>query len=166
MSLSELANAENPIEAILELAMKEIGADATDATIRTYSSLLEDAIRMDSGDKPVQWGEFLNDLNGDNYFDAAVRTLAESVGASSSQAESFLRLTDAVTEIKSGVPEADALATLENELDAIEPTEPEPYAHLADESRNSKLEFDEQMAEPDPDQPEPQPFVQDGGKDE
>ena len=130
MSLSELANAENPIEAILELAMKEIGADATDATIRTYSSLLEDAIRMDSGDKPVQWGEFLNDLNGDNYFDAAVRTLAESVGASSSQAESFLRLTDAVTEIKSGVPEADALATLENELDAIEPTEPEPYACL------------------------------------
>ena len=166
MSLSALANAENPIQAILEVAMKELGTDATSTTIQTYASLLDDAIRMDSGGEPAQWGEFLNDLNADNYFDAAVRTLAESIGASTSQAESFLRLTDAVIEIKSGVPEADALAMLEDELGSIAPTEPKLYAHLDDESRNYKLEFDEQMAEPNPDQPEPQPFIHDGDEDE
>jgi hypothetical protein len=160
MSLSELANAENPIEAILELAMKELGAEATDATIQTYSSLLEDAIRMNDGDNPEQWGDFLTDLTTDDYFDAAVKVLAESVGASSSQAVQFIRLTDAVIDIKSGVPEEKALATFQDELESIEPTEPEPYAHFDDESRDSVIEFEKSMAEADPDRPEPQPFVE------
>jgi hypothetical protein len=41
---------------------------------------------------------------------------------------------DAVIDIKSGVAEEEALATFQDELESIEPTEPEPYAHFDDES--------------------------------
>ena len=162
MSLRDLADAARPLDAVIELALRELGAEVSPASVKTYASLLDDAIKMDSGETPIEWGDFLNGLPGDNKFESAVFSVAESIGASSSQAQQFLRLTDAVVDVKSGVSEDEALASFEADLGEIEETAPEAYSHFDGDSKKFAQEYDAYRAEPDPERPEPQPFTEEG----
>ena len=160
MSLRNLADAARPLDAMIELALQELGAEVSPASVKTYASLLDDAIKMDSGETPIEWGDFLNGLPGVNKFESAVFSVAESIGASTSQAQQFLRLTGAVVDVKSGVPEDEALASFEADLGGIEETAPEPYSHFDDASKKFAQDYEAHQAEPDPERPEPQPFAE------
>ena len=71
MSLRNLADADRPLDAMIELALQELGAEVSPASVKTYASLLDDAIKMDSGETPIEWGDFLNGLPGDNKFEVS-----------------------------------------------------------------------------------------------
>ena len=162
MSLKDIADSARPLDAMIEVALKELGAEVSPASVKTYASLLEDAIRVDHGEPAVEWGEFLGGLPGGNKFKSAIFSVAESIGASSSQAQQFLRLTDAVVDVKSGMPEDEALASFEADLGEIEETAPEAYSHFDEASKKFAQEYDAYRSEPDPERPEPQPFEQEG----
>jgi hypothetical protein len=162
MSLRALADANRPLDAMIELALRELGAEVSPTSVKTYASLLDDAIKMDSGETPNEWGEFLNRLPGEDKFGFAVFSVAESIGASTSQAQQFLRLSDAVVDVKSGVPEDEVLASFEADLGEIEETAPGAYSHFDGDSKKFAQEYDAYRSEPDPERPEPQPFEQEG----
>jgi hypothetical protein len=154
--LSKYATAPRPLDALIEFALLQRGVTVTAGTVQRYSGLLEAAILADDGDDITGnvWSDFVGAIDG-SKFAGVVHAVAETLGASSSDADSFIALAGAVIDVRSGLPLGDAEAALADDLAAIEPTEPLAYAHLDEGSRTVAIELDRAIGAPDPARPEP-----------
>ena len=92
---------------MIELALRELGAEVSPASVKTYASLLDDAIKMDSGEAPNEWGEFLNGLPGEINLSRCVQRGRKHRRKHITSA-AVPSLQDAVVDVKSGVPEDEA----------------------------------------------------------
>ena len=87
------------------------------------------------------------------------------LGASSSEVDQFLAVTDATISVLGGSQIDVAEAALADDLAAIAPTEVEAYAHLDEPSRTVAIELDRAIGAADPARREPS-HVADEGADE
>ncbi len=157
MLFTDIATHDKPLEALVELGLRTKGVQVTRGTIERYSSLLEAAIRADDGEtlEGNIWQEWVNGLPEGQRFSAAVHQLAETLGASASEAAQFLAVSDAVIDHRSGTSIDEAEASLHESFRSIEPTEVQSYAHLNEESQMVQIELDRAMGARDPSRPEP-----------
>ena len=157
MLFSELVSSQKPLEALVGLALATKGVTMTDGTVDRFTSLLEAAILSDEGD-PLEgnvWADFIAGIEGASKYEAAIRSIADTLNASSSGVEQFLAVSNATIDALTGTPMEEAEQYLAEDLDAIQPTEAEPYSHLDDESRIVSIEVDRALGAPDPSRPGP-----------
>lgn len=164
MRFTDLANSKTPLASLVEFALATKGVTVTKGTIDRYASLLDAAIRADEGE-PIDhtpWSDFVSGLDGNKY-EAAVRSVASALGASSSEVDQFFAISDAVVAARSGASVEEVEAGLAAELEAIQPTSPELYEHLDDDSRAFREEIDRAFGSPDPARPEPNHIAEENG---
>lgn len=164
MQFTDIANSKTPLSALVEFALAAKGVTVTKGTIDRYSSLLEAAILSDDGDSIEGniWADFIGGLEGPK-FEAAVRSVGSALGASSSEVDQFFAISDAVISARSGASVEEVEAGLAAELEAIQPTSPELYEHLDDDSRAFREEIDRAFGSPDPARPEPNHIAEENG---
>lgn len=168
MQFSEIVAAQKPLESLVRLALSTKGVTVTDGTVDNYTSLLEAAILADEGDalEGNVWQDFVAGIDGDSKYEGSIRSIAETLGASSSEVDQFMAVSNASIDALTGTPMEEAEQFLADDLEAIHPTEAEPYSHLDDESRVVSMEVDRVMGAPDPTRPEPSHLEEaDGGDD-
>lgn len=164
MRFTDLASSTTPLVALVEFALAAKGVTVTRGTIDRYASLLDAAIRADEGE-PIDhtpWSDFVAGLDGNKY-EAAVRSVASALGASSSEVEQFFAVSNAVIEARSGASVERVEAELAVELDTIQPTEPALYEHLDQSSKVLREELDRAFGAPDPARPEPNHIAEESG---
>ncbi len=157
MLFNEIVNSNRPIEQLVRLALSAKGVTVTTGTVDRYTSLLEAAILADDGD-PLEgnvWADFIAGVDGASKYEAAIRSIGDTLGASSSEIAQFMAVSNATIDALTGVPVDQAEQYLADDLEAIVPTEAEPYSHLDDESRIVSMEVDRALGAPDPSRPEP-----------
>lgn len=102
------------------------------------------------------WASYVAGLDGDSKLETAVRNFAQTVGATSREANQFIEVLYAAADVVDGADASQVEAAL---MDAIEDVEGSneilPYAHLDDASRADRLAYDAKMREPEPARPEP-----------
>jgi hypothetical protein len=164
MLFSEIVSSQKPLESLVRLALSTKGVTVTDGTVDRYTSLLEAAILADEGESldGNVWADFIAGIDGESKFESAVRSIADSLGASSSEVDQFMAVSNATIDALTGVPVDQAEQYLADDLEAIVPTEAEPYSHLDDESRIVSLEVDRALGAPDPSRPEPSHIASEG----
>ena len=157
MQFSEIVSSQKPLESLVRLALSAKGVSVTDGTIDRYTSLLEAAILADEGEalEGNVWADFIAGIDGSSKYEAAIRSIGDTLGASPSEVDQFMAVSNATIDALTGTPIDEAEGYLASDLDAIAPTEPEDYAHLDDESRAVSLEVDRALGAPDPTRPEP-----------
>ena len=157
MQFSEIVSSQKPLESLVRLALSTKDVTVTDGTVDRYTGLLEAAILADEGNalEGNVWQDFVYGMTGESKYEAAVRSIAETLGASSSEADQFMAVSNAAIDALTGTPMEEAEQYLADDLDAIAPTEPEDYAHLDDESRVVAVEVDRALGAPDPTRSEP-----------
>jgi hypothetical protein len=164
MQFTDIANSKRPLAALVEFALATKGVTVTKGTIDRYASLLDAAIRADDGE-PIDhtpWSDFVSGLDGNKY-EAAVRSVASALGASSSEVEQFFAVSNAVIEARSGASVEEVEAELAAELEVIQPTEPALYEHLDQNSKVFREELDRAFGAPDPARPEPDHLAEESG---
>ena len=163
MQFSEIVSSQKPLESLVRLALATKGATVTDGTVDRYTSLLEAAILADEGESldGNVWQDFVAGIDGSSKYEAAIRSIADTLGASSSEVDQFIAVSNATIDALTGVPVDEAEQFLAEDLDSIAPTEAEPYSHLDDESRIVSLEVDRALGAPDPSRPEPSHIASD-----
>ena len=170
MLFSDLVSSQKPLESLVRLALATKGVTVTDGTVDRYTSLLEAAILADEGEslEGNVWADFIAGIDGASKYEGAIRSIADTLGASSSEVEQFLAVSNATIDALTGTPMEEAEQYLAADLDAITPTEAEPYAHLDEPSRVVAMEVDRALGAPDPSRPEPSHIAseEDGGTDE
>ncbi|MEH6754195.1 MAG: hypothetical protein V7788_08530 [Alphaproteobacteria bacterium] len=156
MQFSEIIAAQKPLESLVRLALATKGATVTDGTVDRYTSLLEAAILADEGESLDGniWQDFVSGIDGGSKYEGCIRSIAETLGASSSEVGQFLAVSNATIDALTGTSVDEAEQNLNEDLDAIAPTEAEPYSHLDDESRIVSMEVDRAIGAPDPTRPE------------
>lgn len=164
MQFTDIANSKTPLAALVEFALATKGVTVTRGTIDRYASLLDAAIRADEGESidHTPWSDFVSGLDGNKY-EAAVRSVASALGASSSEVEKFFAVSDAVIAARSGASVEEVETELAANLDAIQPTEPELYEHLDQDSKVVREELDRAFGAPDPARPEPDHLAEENG---
>jgi hypothetical protein len=157
MLFSEIVSSQKPLESLVRLALSTKGVTVTDGTVDRYTSLLEAAILADEGEalEGNVWADFIAGIDGKSKYESAIRSIGETLGASSSEIDQFMAVSNATIDALTGTPVDQAEQYLADDLEAITPTEAEPYSHLDDESRVVALEVDRVMGVPDPSRPEP-----------
>jgi hypothetical protein len=164
MLFNDLVSSQKPLESLVRLALATKGVTVTDGTVQRYTSLLEAAILADEGD-PLEgnvWADFIAGIEGESKYESAIRSIADTLGASSSEVSQFMAVSNATIDALTGTPVDEAEAYLASDLEAIQPTEAEPYSHLDDESRVVSLEVDRALGAPDPSRPEPDHLASEG----
>lgn len=163
MLFSEIVSSQKPLESLVRLALSTKGVTVTDGTVDRYTSLLEAAILADDGESldGNVWQDFVAGIDGSSKYEAAIRSIADTLGASSSEVDQFIAVSNATIDALTGVPVDEAEQFLAEDLDSIAPTEAEPYSHLDDESRIVSLEVDRALGAPDPSRPEPSHIASD-----
>lgn len=163
MLFSEIVSSQKPLESLVRLALSTKGVTVTDGTVDRYTSLLEAAILADEGESldGNVWQDFVAGIDGSSKYEAAIRSIADTLGASSSEVDQFIAVSNATIDALTGVPVDEAEQFLAEDLDSIAPTEAEPYSHLDDESRIVSLEVDRALGAPDPSRPEPSHIASD-----
>lgn len=164
MEFSEIVNSNRPIEQLVRLALAAKGVTVTTGTVDRYASLLEAAILADDGESldGNVWQDFVAGIDGSSKYEAAIRSIADTLGASSSEVDQFIAVSNATIDALTGVPVDEAEQFLAEDLETITPTEPEPYSHLDDESRVVSMEVDRAIGAPDPTRPEPSHIASEG----
>jgi hypothetical protein len=164
MLFSEVVSSQKPLESLVRLALSTKGVSVTDGTVDRYTSLLEAAILADDGESldGNVWQDFVAGIDGESKFEAAVRSIADTLGAASSEVDQFMAVSNATIDVLTGTPIDQAEQYLADDLDAIAPTDAEPYSHLDDESRVVSMEVDRALGEPDPTRPEPSHIASEG----
>jgi hypothetical protein len=157
MLFNEIVNSNRPIEQLVRLALSAKGVVVTTGTVDRYTSLLEAAILADDGEslEGNLWQDFIAGIDGETKYEAAIRSIGDTLGASSSEVEQFLAVSNATIDALTGTPMEEVEQCLAEDLEAITPTEVEPYSHLDDESRVVSMEVDRALGAPDPSRPEP-----------
>ena len=156
--LRELAFSEAPLEAAVKLALSSRGISYTTSEVERYASLLQTSIMADLGDdiEGQPWSSYVEALAGESKLEAAVHAFAGTLGASPREANQFIEILDATSDVLDGA-DVDALEeALAVELEVMEGQDTvQPYAHLEDASKDERLEHDAKMQTPDPARPEP-----------
>lgn len=157
MQFSEIVSSQKPLESLVRLALATKGVSVTDGTIDRYTSLLEAAILADEGEalEGNVWADFIAGIDGSSKYEAAIRSIGDTLGAWSSEVDQFMAVSNATIDALTGTPIDQAEGYLASDLDAIAPTDAEPYSHLDDESRVVAMEVDRALGAPDPTRPEP-----------
>ena len=117
--LNQIANADHPLEALVEFALQQKGASVTLDTVQRYASLLEAAILADEGeslDGNVFQG-FIQALDGERKFESAIDAIGATLNASPAEISQFKEITSAVSDVRSGVPLDAVQADLVSSLD-------------------------------------------------
>jgi hypothetical protein len=166
MLFAEIARSKKPLESLVRLALSTKGVTVTDGTVQRYSSLLEAAILADEGENldGNAWADFVGGIDGASKFQGVVQAIGSTLGASSSEVEQFLAVTNATIDVMAGETVEQAEAYLEADLAAIVPTEPEAYAHLDADSQAVAIEVDRVMGAADPARPEPSHIADEGAE--
>ncbi len=168
MQFSEIVSSHKPLESLVRLALATKGVTVTDGTVDRYASLLEAAILADDGEslEGNVWQSFIDGIDGSSKYEAAIRSIGETLGASSSEIAQFMAVSNATIDALTGTPIEEAERFLADDFDAITPTAAEPYSHLDDQSRVVAMEVDRALGAPDPSRPEPSHLAEsDGGDD-
>jgi hypothetical protein len=157
MLFSEIVSSQKPLESLVRLALSAKGVTVTDGTVDRYTSLLEAAILADDGEslEGNVWADFIAGIDGETKYEAAIRSIGDTLGASSSEIAQFMAVSNATIDALTGTPMDEAEQSLAADLDAIVPTEAEDYAHLDEPSRVVAMEVDRALGAPDPSRPEP-----------
>jgi hypothetical protein len=146
--------------ALVEFALTEKKLKTTPDTITHYTSLLEAAVEADTGGTySEEMRPFIDSLGEGDRFPAAVAALGTYIGASTSEVQQFLNTADSVIAIREGADVEHVEESLATLLESEPQTEPEAFAHLDEESRGRRIEYDKLMAQPDPNRPEPSHLV-------
>jgi len=164
MLFNDIVNSNRPIEQLVRLALSAKNVTVTTGTVERYASLLEAAILADEGD-PLEgnvWADFIAGIDGETKYKAAIRSIGDALGASSSEVDQFMAVSNATIDALTGTPIDQAEQLLAEDLEAIHPTEAEPYSHLDDESSVVSMEVDRALGEPDPTRPEPSHIASEG----
>ena len=163
MQFSEIVSSQKPLESLVRLALATKGVTVTDGTVGRFTSLLEAAILADEGEalEGNVWADFIAGIDGSSKYEAAIRSIGDTLGASSSEVDQFMAVSNATIDALTGIPMDEAEQSLAADLDAIVPTEAEDYAHLDDDSRIVSLEVDRALGAPDPSRPEPSHIASD-----
>lgn len=168
MQFSEIVSSQKPLESLVRLALATKGVTVTDGTVGRFTSLLEAAILADEGEslEGNVWQSFIAGIDGETKYAAAIKSIGDTLNASSSEVEQFLAVSNATIDALTGTPMDEAEQFLAADLEDITPTEPELYAHLDDPSRVAAIEVDRALGAPDPSRPEPSHLEEgDGGDD-
>ena len=166
MRFEQIATSTRPLEQLARLALATKGITVTQGTIDQYTGLLAAAIQHDDGD-PLDgnvWQQFVASVEGPSKYEAVCRAIGSTLGASSSEVDQFLAVTDATISVLGGSQIDAAEAALANDLAAITPTEAEAYAHLDEPSRTVAVELDRAIGAPDPSRPKPSHIADDGAE--
>jgi len=146
--LNQIANADHPLEALVEFALQQKGASVTLDTVQRYASLLEAAILADEGeslDGNVFQG-FIQALDGERKFESAIDAIGATLNASPAEISQFKEITSAVSDVRSGVPLGAVQADLVSSLDELGEEQDDSkeglYTHLDDDTRIARLESD------------------------
>lgn len=144
MRFDEIVKSARPLEQLVRLALSTKGVTVTDGTVDRYTGLLEAAIFADDGDSldGNVWQGFVAELDGPSKYEGAIHAIGQMLNASSSEIQQFMAVSSATIDALSGVPVDTAEQFLASDLEAIRPTETEPYAHLDDASRIAAEEAD------------------------
>ena len=144
MRFNEIVHSGRPLEQLVRLALSTKGVIVTDGTVDRYTGLLEAAILADDGDalEGNIWQGFVAELDGPSKYEGVIHAIGQTLGASSSEVKQFMAVSNATIDALSGVPVDTAEQFLASDLEAIRPTETEPYAHLDDASRIAAEEAD------------------------
>jgi len=144
--LNQLANADHPLEALVEFALQQKGASVTMDTVQRYASLLEAAILADEGvslDGNI-FQNFIQALDGERKFESAIDAIGVALNASPAEISQFKEITSAVSDVRSGVPldaiQADLVSSLNRLAEEQDDSEEGLYAHLDDDTRIARLE--------------------------
>jgi len=166
MRFDEIVNSGRPLQQLVRLALTTKGITVTDGTVQRYSSLLEAAIISDGGENldGNAWADFVAGIEGESKFHGAVKAIGSTLGASSSEIEQFIAVTNATIDVMDGETLEQAEAYLAADLAAIAPTEAKAYAHLDDDSRAAAMELDRALGAPDPSRPEPSHIANEGAE--
>ena len=102
------------------------------------------------------WSGYVEALTGESKLEAAVHAFAGTLGASPREANQFIEILNATSDVLDGA-DVDALEeALAVELEMMEGEDNvQPYAHLEDTSRDERLEHEHRMQTPHPSRPEP-----------
>jgi hypothetical protein len=109
-----------------------------------YAGLLEAAILADDGDSldGNVWQGFVAELDGPSKYEGVIHAIGQTLGASSSEIQQFMAVSNATIDALSGTPVDEAEQFLADDLEAIAPTEAELYSHLDNASRIAAEESD------------------------
>lgn len=164
MQFSEIVAAQKPLESLVRLALSTKGVTVTDGTVDRYTSLLEATILADEGDAldGNVWQDFIGGIDSESKYEGAIRSIGDTLGASSSEVDQFLAVSNAAIDTLTGTPIEEAERFLADDLEAIHPTEAAPYSHLDEPSRVVALEVDRALGTPDPTRPEPSHIASEG----
>ena len=168
MLFAEIARSKNPIEQLVRLALTSKDVTVTDGTVDRYTGLLEAAILADAGDalEGNIWQGFVNEIDGPSKYEGVIHAIGQTLGASSSEIQQFMAVSNATIEALSGTPVDQAEQFLAEDLEAIQPTDAEPYSHLDEPSRVVAMEVDRALGAADPARPEPSHIAPEhGGED-
>lgn len=165
MLLNDIAKSGRPLEQLVRLALSTKNITVTDGTVQRYSLLLEAAILADEGESldGNAWADFVDGIDGPK-FQGVVRAIGTTLGASSSEVEQFMAVTNATIDIMAGETVEQAEAYLAADLAAIVPTESEAYAHLDADSQAVAIEVDRALGAADPSRPEPSHIADEGAE--
>ena len=153
MQFSEIATADNPLEALVQMALTFKGITVTKGTIDRYSSLLEAALLADEGHslEGNVWADFVGQIEGDR-FEGCCNAIGQTIGASSSEIAEFLAIASSTGDVLAGKSVELAEEELFSELESIMPTEADAYTHLDEQSKTAAIEAESSRAstnEPD-----------------
>jgi len=81
--LREIANSNNPVQGLVELALRSKGADINPQTVSRYTDMLQTALEIDNGETH-QGGisDFIYGLPEDDKFGTVVQELGSTLNAS------------------------------------------------------------------------------------
>ena len=156
--LKDIKTAEYPLERLVEAGFTQLGLTTSSSSVGRYTALLEAAIKADEGESIERspWADFIGNLEGDNKFEAAIRAIAPTLGATEQQANQFIAMSYATVAVLDGEDVEAVEAELAEELELAEGAEElEPYSHLDDEGKQEQLAHIARQTAPDPDRPEP-----------
>ena len=157
--LRELAFSDAPLEAAVKLALSTRGISYSASEVERYASLLQTSIMADLGDDIVgqPWSSYVEALAGESKLEAAVHAFAGTLGASPREANQFIEILNATSDVLDGADVNALEEALAVELEVMEGEDNvQPYAHLEDTSRDERLEHEHnRMRTPDPARPEP-----------
>ena len=106
--LKDFKTAEYPLERLVEAGFTQLGLTTSSSSVGRYTALLEAAIKADEGESIERspWTDFIGNLEGENKFEAAIRAIAPTLGATEQQANQFLAMSYAAVEVLDGADEA------------------------------------------------------------
>ena len=144
--LREIASARQPLNALIEFALREKGAMVVPDAVNRYADMLSTAIAADEGEdtSKLPWGDFVSSLDGTSKFESAVFALGQTLNASEAEMRQFITITDGVTAIMSGDDPDEVETDIETALErdeAFNASEVEAFSHLDEESQEYEQEY-------------------------